>query len=222
MNITFFPFAPMSLISGSVFVFTTSSPKVYTDFCVALRDGTEEVMVSDDDYKKQALGKSLTWYGDPLLELDLNTLFQKLILKRLLADLTDTEKTAFVDQELLLQNMINQALFKIDLPLVATRQLSVDGIFKSAAVEYNKEVLQGVPDVLELLIKTLVELADHRIVVLTNLSHYLTAKQFEDFVQLVKMSDRTVFLIEFSSMDNKLFWGDCPYVYIDDDFVDSR
>ncbi|WP_225049212.1 type II-A CRISPR-associated protein Csn2 [Lacticaseibacillus kribbianus] len=222
MNMTYFPYKPIETQPGKIVVVATQAPKVYEDLCRGLRDDTDKVRLSDEHFQSVLPSKALLWGGDPLLEVNLDKLFQRLLLKRLNAAMSDQAKAQLIDQERTLQSVVADALFSLDLPLEITQTVTVETILKSAAIMYNEAVSGDVAATLEVLIKTLVELNDQRVLALTNVSHYLNQAQWETFRGQVKMSNLPVALIEFTNTPLADLGENTCLINIDRDFIDSR
>ena len=69
-------------------------------------------------------------------------------------------------------------------------------------------------------VKLHVELNRKRIIGLTNVAHYLTEGEFQELVSLVKTTNSSMFIIEFTEKNGQRFFENCDNYYIDEDYVD--
>ena len=69
-------------------------------------------------------------------------------------------------------------------------------------------------------VKLHVELNRERIIGLTNVAHYLTKEEFQELVNLVKATNASMFIIEFTEKNDQRFFENCDNYYIDEDYID--
>jgi len=219
MNLTYYGFRPFKITPGKVVVLATGSPHIYQEIILGLQDRTDTVKLSDDNFTTVTVGKGAQWYGDPLLNVDLNALFQRKLQTRLLKVLADDQTVGLVDglQSLLSQLLADSYLMDVPLELPETPELAK--LIKFSGIQLVPDLRDDVYGILETLVKALIELNDHRMVVLTNVGHYLQVSQLQSLVRFMANIDLPILLIEFSSTKQSDYFRNCDYHYIDSDFV---
>lgn len=224
MNVTYYPYQPILVRPGQVVVIDTASSKIYSDLVEAFRDEKDLIRISGDDFESLDLGKWSEWYGDPKLELNLDHQFQRIVLKRLSKTLTNDQRIALMDQGRALVGRVLESSFLLDLPLAVSSITGVDSIIKFSGLHFSEAAWQDVYATIETLIKTIIELDDQQLTVLTNVSHYLNVDQMQDLVRLVNTTTVPVpvLIIEFSFDPRPDVFKNCSYIWIDEDFSDSR
>lgn len=98
----------------------------------------------------------------------------------------------------------------------------MDNIVKFSGLRFSTEAIQTPYDKLEVLLRSLVELGAKKIPIFTNLSHFLDVNQFQQLASLLTGLNIQAVAIEFSSANHKNLYSDTHYIWIDQDFNDSR
>jgi len=222
MNLTYYPYEPFQFKGNEITVLDIGSSKVYFDICRGFMDSTDSIHISNDDLELQNCSSVCSWYGDPLLSVDLNKLFLRKIQQHLLQLLTDEQQAALIDKGQELVTKVTDASFMLDLPLEISAMPDIDKIMKFGGMSFPAELTGNPYAILETLIRTHVELGLKKSVVLTNVSHYLDKQDFNHLNQLVHELGVTVLIIEFSELNRKVKFDNACYYYVDEDFVDFR
>lgn len=222
MNVTYYPYTPIHITPGRIVVVDTAIPKVYSDLTDGFRKELDTIRLSDDEFQSLDIAKWSQWYGDPRLELNLDRQFQRVVLKRYLNVMSATEQSTLMDLARQLSGRVLENSFALDLPLDVTTLASVEAIIKFSGLHYSESASTDGYVTLETLIKTITELNDPQLTVLTNVSHYLEKSQLQDLVKLVGTTAIPMLVIEFSECERRENFENCDYIWIDHDFVDSR
>lgn len=219
MKLTYYGYAPFNVATGRITVLGTGVPKIYRDLIGGFRNDDETIHVATDDYELKEVDRISQWYGDPMLEINLNGLFQRKLQTQLLKILSDQQTVNLTDG---LQQLFTQILgdsYLLDVPLDIDEMPELSKLIKFSGIRIAETADTDVNGILETLIKTLVELNDQRTIVLTNVSHYLQVAQFKELSRLVADADLPVLIIEYSECRQAGVFEECEYHYIDSDFV---
>ncbi|KRK33516.1 type II-A CRISPR-associated protein Csn2 [Levilactobacillus parabrevis] len=219
MNLTYFGFPPFGVASGKVTVIDTGSPRVYQNLLLGLQDREETITLSKDDFSVVSIPKGCQWYGDPLESLDLNKLFQKKLQNQIMKVMTNKQTVDLADGIRKLVSQLLENSYVMDIPIEFPEIPTVDKLVKFSGLQVIPEVENDVYVILESLVKVLIELNDRRIIILTNVSHYLKVSQINSLVGLMADADIPMLIIEFSQIQRNEFFVKCDYHYIDGDFV---
>jgi len=222
MNLTYYPYAPFPVNTGKVTVFDTGASKIYFDVCRGFTDAVDTVRISNDDLELLSCSSACSWYGDPMLSVDLNKLFLRKVQQRLLGLLTDEQQISLVDKSQDLVTTVTSDSFLLDLPLEVGMMPDLEKVMKFVGLSFPTEITNDPYAILETLIRTHVELGVKKSIVLTNVSHYLTSRQLTDLIQLVHELEATVLVIEFSESNRSEKFKNACYYYVDSDFIDWR
>ncbi|MGV0168475.1 type II-A CRISPR-associated protein Csn2 [Furfurilactobacillus sp. WILCCON 0119] len=221
MNLAFESFEPINVKSGRVTVVDVASPQHYLELITGFKDDTDQLHVSADDWELAQTSKLSYWLGDPMLELDLNKVFMKMVLARLSVLATD-EWSQLADEVRIVKTHVLETSYLLDLPLEVSSSLSLEAVIKSAGLTIPEHVNQDPYVKMETLIKIITEINEQRMLVLTNVSHYLNVTQFCQLAEVVADAQVPLLLIEFSNCNRRTMFEKCDYIYIDKDFVDWR
>lgn len=186
---------------------------------MGLKGQAETVHIATDNFELKTPEIACHWYGDPLLEINLNTLFQRKLQGQVLNLLADQQKIKLTDQ---LQAILTQVLgvsYLVDVPLDIPETPELTKLIKFSGLRISQSLEGNVHGILETLIHTLVELNDRQMVVLTNISHYLQVAQLQELGRVVADTNLSVLIIEFSNFTQSDYFQECDYNYIDSDFV---
>lgn len=222
MNLAYYPFQVITTRPSLITVIDTAVPKVFLDLLRTLRDDNGKIVVSDDKMQIQEAHKACLWVGDPALELDLDKLLQRWIYKKVAQMIDDQRLVELIDQsQHMAMDLLKDPLLN-DLPLTVEPGGKLEQIMKYCNLHFDEGVTVEPVSKIEAAIQTLTKLEEKRLVILTNVSHYLGDKEWKHLVDQVSDTTLELALIEFSDVERKNFFEDSQYVYIDKDFMDSR
>ncbi|WP_143462189.1 type II-A CRISPR-associated protein Csn2 [Levilactobacillus enshiensis] len=219
MNLTYYSFPPFAIDKNRVTVIDTATQRVYRDLTLGLQDRADTVYLSNDSFETIELSKGSKWYGDPMLTLDLNVLFQKKLQAKLTTLLAEDQVVQMADD---LRRLLSQLLadsYLMDVPLELPEIPGLAKLIKFSNIQLTSELNDDAYAIIETLIKVLLELNDHKLIVLTNVSHYLSSSQLQMLVRFMANADLPLLLIEFSPTKRTSYFKECDYHFIDDDFV---
>lgn len=222
MNITYYPFEPFKIASNKVNILDIGTSKMYFDMCRGFSDLADTIKISNDDFEILDCGKQCSWYGDLMFSVDLNKLFIRKIQQRLVALMNDEQQVALLDRGREVVSGVTDVSFLMDLPLEVSSLPDIEKIMKFVGISFPAGLADKPYAILETLIQTHVELGIKKQLVLTNISHYISKKQFRDLSHLVSDLNTTVIDIEFSEIGRAEKFVDACYYYVDEDFMDWR
>lgn len=222
MNITYYPFEPFKIASNKVNILDIGTSKMYFDMCRGFSDLADTIKISNDDFEILDCGKQCSWYGDLMFSVDLNKLFIRKIQQRLMVLMNDEQQVALLDRGREVVSGVTDVSFLMDLPLEVSSLPDIEKIMKFVGISFPAGLADKPYAILETLIQTHVELGIKKQLVLTNISHYISKKQFRDLSHLVSDLNTTVIDIEFSEIGRAEKFVDACYYYVDEDFMDWR
>lgn len=219
MNVTYYSFPPFSVPPRKITVIDTGSQRVYRDLTAGVQGKADTVKVSDDNFASVPAKMGAQWFGDPMLTLNLNELFQRKLQAKLVKLLADDQTVKLTDglRELLSQMLADSYL--MDVPMELPTIPEVAKLVKFSGIQLAPDIQENPYGIIETLVKVLLELHDQHMIVLTNVSHYLQVSQLEMLVRFMANVDLPFLLIEFSPIRRKDYFEECDYHYIDSDFV---
>ncbi|QMU07712.1 type II-A CRISPR-associated protein Csn2 [Levilactobacillus suantsaii] len=219
MKLTYYGYQPFDVQPGEITVLATAAPKIYHDLVIGLRDDMDTVRLASDDFELLKHSQASHWYGDPVLEIDLNKIFQRKLQDLFLKSLSEKQVVQLTDDW---QRIITQILgdsYLLDVPLNVPETPALAKLVKLSGLQLEESVNREPYGILETLIKTLVELNDQKMVVLTNISHYLQVPRLKMLRKVVATTYLPVLDIEFSENRQKDYFKECRYHFIDHDFI---
>lgn len=219
MNLTYYSFPPFPVQPGKITVIDTGSQRIYRDLTAGVQGKADTVKVSDDDFASVPVKMGPQWFGDPMLTLNLNELFQRKLQAQLIKLLADNQTVKLADG---LRGLLSQMLadsYLMDVPMELPTIPDIAKLVKFSGIQLAPDIQENPYGIIETLVKVLLELHDQHMIVLTNVSHYLQVSQLEMLVRFMANVDLPFLLIEFSSIRRKDYFEGCDYHYIDSDFV---
>ncbi|MYV17789.1 type II-A CRISPR-associated protein Csn2 [Furfurilactobacillus milii] len=221
MNLAFASFKPFTLKDSTISVIDVASSNLYLKLIQSFRDEIDFVHVSDKEWKLLPVTKLCEWTGDLILDVNLDKLLLRKVLLHFGTVIGD-EWSNMADEARQLNTHVLEASYLMDLPLEVKPILDVETVLKNTGLSFSDDVSKDPYAKIEALIKTFSEINEHRIIVQTNLSHYLNVTQFCQLEELVETIGTQLLLIEFSDRDRHELFKQCDYTFIDADFVDWR
>lgn len=222
MNLAYYPFQLITTKSSVITVIDTGLPKVLLDLVQAFRNDDDGIVLSNEQMQIQELRKASLWIGDPVLEMDLDKLFQRLIIKKVSQLIEDQRLIELIEQsQRLAMSLLREPLLS-ELPVTVEPGGKLEQIMKYCNVHFDEEVLTEPFSKVEAAIQTLAKLEEKRLVIFTNISHYLDVDSLNKLLDQVKDTSLELLLIEFSDVERGKFFEKCQYIYIDKDFMDNR
>lgn len=219
MNFAYYSFPPFTVRSSKVTVVDTAVQRIYQDLSLGFQDKLDTVKLSDDSFDAVIVKNGAQWYGDPMLTVDLNSLFQRKLQTQLIKLLADDQVVALSDGLRELLSKLLEDSYLMDVPLEMPEIPELAKLVKFSGIQVTTGPVDDAYAIIESLIKVLIELNDKRMLVLTNVSHYLQVSQLQSLVRFMVNTDLPLLLIEFSSSQRKEYFTGCDYHYIDSDFV---
>lgn len=194
MNITLYPFQPFTITPNKITVFSTNAVSVYTKLITGLKTEQEALKISNEDYQLVDFNKSILWIGD-LATADLNQLFQKQLLKKISNDLNDTQRQTLVQLDNQIRTAISDTILMYDLSLTVGQEWNISKLLKYISVKFFNSIQTDPYGIIENVVKSVSELNNNKIIVLMNVSHYLSISQFNELVRLIAALDVKLFII---------------------------
>jgi CRISPR type II-A-associated protein Csn2 len=206
--------------AGKLVVLGTNSPIIYTDLVHGFQELNEKISVYDDEYNQREITKMIDWVGDVGTQDLVIQKYMTKIEKLFESELTDEQRNKIHDQMGQLFNTVSEQLFMLDLPISVNYDFELKRLFKYCGIRFDPLISNQPYGIIESIFKIHEECNLHSCVVLCNVAHYLTPTQFEELAKVIKRSEQSVLLIEFTEMSSKNIYGDNDFYYIDGDFID--
>lgn len=213
---------PVQIVAGKFTVMATNNRKTYFDLVRGLQGLNDSIKILDDDYQELEPEKALDWDGDLIANNNLAMTYSTEIIKSIIKNLTDAERTVIDEQVRALYSVIQETLFMTDLPLEVHYDGDVKRLLNYCKIKFSPSVQQSPYDIIKTDLKLHLECADSSCIGLSNVANYLTPEQFNELQQLNMELEIPVLLIEFTEMSNRKYYGDVEFYYIDQDFVDWK
>jgi len=221
MRVTMYPYQPFEVTNQKITVFSTNSADVYTKLIAGFKDQQEILKISDDQFQLIDIVKSVLWGGE-ISTLDPNKLFQSRLIKKMAKDLTDDQRQNLVGLDSQMRAAILEAAFMYDLALDIDLEWDVQKALKYFNLKFSNDIQTNPYGIIESIVATASELNETKIIVLMNVSHYLSISQFNELVRLMATLNVKLFIIEFSETSNPTRYQECRYYHIDADYVEWR
>ena len=222
MKLTVFPLRPFAFEPNQLNVLETGSTIFYKQLVETFIGESENTRLTNDENEEVNGQKQILWVGNPAFGIDFDSQFLKPLTKSLLNYATDAAKVKLLDAQREVSRLVLDASFSMDVPLAVKDNLSLESIIKFSGLHLEMPPADQICAKIELLFKILQEISDSRLVVITDLSHFVDAQELTHLVEQVTDSELTVLLIEFSNTSRASEFKKCRYYYVDEDLVDFR
>lgn len=219
MKITLYPYQPFEISADKITVFSTNAPSIYHKMISGLKESQDTVKVSDDNYDLLEIQKGILWGGE-ISDLDLNKLFQNRLIKMMVHDLTDEQRQNLNQLDSEICTILLDAAFMYDLPLCVDREWDMARMIKFFNLSFSNDLQNDPYGIIEGIVTTASELNETKVIVLMNVSHYLSINQFNELVRLMPTLNVKLFIIEFLENADPNKYQDCRYYHIDSDYVE--
>lgn len=213
---------PFKVERGRITVIATNNRQVYFDLIQGIQGLNSRMTLVDDDYHELEITHGIDWDGDVVANIDLNEKYRRLIIKSVINNLTEDNRSLINQTAQKLFSALQETLFMTDLPL----QVQFNGDIKSL-MSYAKPSLSDVMiakpyDKIKTDLKIHLECNSNSCVGLSNVANYLTASQFRELLMENEQLNIPILLIEFTEMSKRDYYGKSQFYYIDEDFVDWK
>lgn len=222
MKIVSYPFEPFALKTGQINVISTGSVLFYRRLIAMLREEDDEVKLVDDEGGIAEVAKSVLLLGDAGILPDLNDIFLKPVLKHVSEEISNDLMAKLIDETREIATAVLESSYEMDIPVDIMPITTVAMMLKLSGIRIMPTANQSIYAKIESVIRISRELSDKRLIVLTNVSHYLEREELSALVEQVEGTKLHLLFIEFSETANAEWYSDCCYSYVDSDMVDFR
>lgn len=220
MKISYQGFKALQVNDGEITVLATNNQTVYQDLIWGVKDFNDKVKVYNDDYQLLDNNIAFDFDGDLLVNNDLDKKYRQELVKQLAKGITPTQRSLIEAKIRELFTLLQESLFMTDIPLEVKYDGDLKRLLKYADIHLHPSISHDVYGIIESDLKLHIECDDSSCIVLNNLASYLTQAQFAELRYVNQQIGTKIFLIEFSELNHKDYYGNCNYYYIDSDFVD--
>lgn len=213
---------PVEISNEGVTIFATNNRTVYLDLIRGLQGLNEKVLVVNDNYEPLELQKAIDWDGDLIANDNLYSNYSTEITKSIIKNLTDDERKRIDDVARQLYSTIQEVLFMTDLPLEVQYDGDVKRLINYCRIRFSTLMQQHPYDIIKTDLKLHLECADDSCIGLSNVANYLSPTVFKELLQLDTELKVPLLLVEFTELDNRQYYQNAEFYYIDQDFVDWK
>lgn len=213
---------PVEIKNGRVSVLATNNQKIYLELIRGLQGINDSVMVVDDNYESLELINAIDWDGDIIANNNLYTKYSTEIIKTIIKNLTDEERSRLDSVARQLYSTIQEILFMTDLPLEVQYDGDIKRLINYCRIKFSTLIQQQPCDIIKTDLKLHLECNDSSCVGLNNVANYLSPAEFKELLQINAELQVPVLLIEFTELDNRKYYENVDFYFIDRDFVDWK
>ncbi|MBC8744588.1 type II-A CRISPR-associated protein Csn2 [Lactobacillus sp. Marseille-P7033] len=213
---------PIEIAKDNFTVLATNNRNVYFDILRGLQGFNDKLMVVDDDYQSLDVEKAIDWDGDAIANNNLAANYSTEIIKSIIKNLTETNRKAIDTNVRKLYSVIQEVLFMTDLPLEVRYDGDVKRLLNYCRIKFSPLIQQNPYDIIKTDLKLHLECADSSCIGLSNVANYLSIDEFKELQELNTELKIPVLLVEFTELDNRQYYGNADFYYIDKDFVDWK
>lgn len=212
---------PIELEKTKCTVLVVENNQVYSQIMYSLYNREDGYFKIFDDKYQDLKEKDIIPIFNPLSfdfdERSIKTLLYNRLIKQIGQEI-DIKQEIEHDYRKLIYKLIQVIDENNDLELLYDDELNVKDIFKVIGLSIDQKTQTSIFEKVQLLINTLNELVDEKLLIFTNLNILITNQQYQYVMEQIDLNNQTVLLIESSqyTLEN------IPYYYLDSDFFLSR
>lgn len=211
---------PFAATKPGINAIATLNPQVYRQLITGLQQDDDNVQLFDSTARQVYVAKAINFVGD--VWLNQATVLDNMtpVLNYVAAQFTPNERDEINRGWQKMSQIVMDNLLKVDLPLMINDECSMKRILKSVSLNFERSIVATPYDIIELAVKVQQLCMAPRVLVVSNLAHYLTKKEMAELLQLTLGTQTTILTIEFTppripALDAVHLCG-----YIDDDLID--
>lgn len=214
--------SPVQINRGKFTILATNNRSIYFELIRGLQGLNDKIKILDDDYQTLELDKAIDWDGDVIENNNLAATYSTEIVKSIIKNLTEDDRNAIDIEARKLYSVIQETLFMTDLPLEVRYDGDIKRILNYCKIKFSPSIQQSPYDIIMTDLKLHLECADSSCIGLSNVANYLKSEQLKELQKLNIELKIPVLLVEFTEMDNRQYYGNADFYYIDKDFVDWK
>ncbi|MBD5806793.1 type II-A CRISPR-associated protein Csn2 [Limosilactobacillus walteri] len=207
---------------GKFTVLATNNRHIYFDLIRGLQGFNDKLMIVDNDYQSLELEKAVDWDGDVVANNNLAENYSTEIVRSIIKNLTEDNRNCINTETRKLYSVVQELLFMTDLPLEVRYDGDIKRLLNYCRIKFSPLIEKNPYDIIKTDLKLHLECADSSCIGLSNVANYLSRDEFKELLQLNTELKIPVLLIEFTEIDNRQYYQNAEFYYIDEDFVDWK
>lgn len=220
MILTYLTHKKINITKGKVTVIATNSPIVYGDLIQGFKEIKTSLICLNEENEKIKISECFEFIGDPLLSNSIEKIYLNKLIDNFIKKLDEESRNQIFEKYIQLENTLQDKLLLDDIPLTLTPVQDIKKFLKLEKIHIEESYLMTAYDIIETVLKIYQECGLETIPIICNGTNYLNKNQLSEINNLVKQTNQSLILIEFS--DNKLsaIPKSAQFYYIDEDFID--
>lgn len=212
---------PIELEKTKCNILVVENNQVYSQIMYSLynrEDGYFKIF--DNKYKDLKEKKIIPIFNPLSFDFDERSI-KTLLYNRLITQIShevDKKQEIEHDYRNLLHKLVQVIDENNDLDLMYNDELNYKEIFKAIHLSIDQKTQTSIFEKIQLLINTLNELADEKLLIFTHLNILLTNQEYRYVMEQIDLNNQTVLIIESS----QYILENIPHYYLDSDFFLSR
>lgn len=213
---------PIDISKGQFTVLATNNQSTYFELIRGLQGFNDKLMVVDDEYQSLEIEKAVDWDGDVIANDNLAGIYSTEIIKSIIKNLTEDARNEINAEARKLYSVIQETLFMTDLPLEVHFDGDIKRLLNYCRIKFSPLIRQSPYDIIKTDLKLHLECADSSCIGLSNVANYLSLDELRELQELNTELKIPVLLVEFTELENRQYYGNSDFYYIDRDFVDWK
>lgn len=222
MKFTYNSHKSVSLSPGKIAVIATNTPVVFNEIMGGLNDFNESVKFVDDSYNSLEVTKMIDLDSELLMNHKLYEKYSKDIIKAEIDNISLEYHEKVDKQAQQLFTVLQESLFMTDLPIEVSYDGDLKRLLSYSRIKLSAEHEMGPYDIIASDLKIHLECNLKSIVCFCNVANYLSKSEFYELQTEVKRLNIPLLLIEFSEINERSFYQESNFLFIDQDFIDWK
>lgn len=206
----------INIVNDALIVIGTNNPNVYTDLNLGFQGRKDCLKLIDDNSHTIQINKIVDFEGNILDNEKLFDRYKKPIVNQIIGSLSEEQLQKILIKQSEIHTLAEQIL-NDNQEMVINNLCDVKKVFSTKNIDFTVFQSSNPYDIIKEDIKLHTRYFSDKILVVSNLSHYLLKDDLLKIQNQLSKSDISILDIDFFELNNSNFYSNCNY-YIDNDF----
>ena len=206
----------INIVNDALIVIGTNNPNVYTDLNLGFQGRKDCLKLIDDNSHTIQINKIVDFEGNILDNEKLFDRYKKPIVNQIIGSLSEEQLQKILIKQSEIHTLAEQIL-NDNQEMAINNLCDVKKVFSTKNIDFTVFQSSNPYDIIKEDIKLHTRYFSDKILVVSNLSHYLLKDDLLKIQNQLSKSDISILDIDFFELNNSNFYSNCNY-YIDNDF----
>lgn len=206
----------INIVNNALIVIGTNNPNVYTDLNLGFQGRKDCLKLIDNNSRTMQINKTIDFEGSILNNEKLFDKYKKPIVNQIIGSLSADQLQKILIKQSEIHTLAEQIL-NDNQEMVINNLCDIKKVFSTKNIDFTVFQSSNPYDIIKEDIKLHTRYFSGKILVISNLSHYLLKDDLLKIQNQLQKSNVSILDIDFFELNNSNFYSNCNY-YIDNDF----